>query len=138
MTFRKELDLLDEKHKSLIRELEKTNQKKIYSQIDEEIKKKTKDPECWMKALSDSKGDEKKATAKYIDLRYETLWEDTVEKIIEPLRKKLENEYNTRKNKPNDESIIEAWESEEENRLKPYPKDVLDAYKRLKLRDKKK
>ena len=74
MSFRKELDLLEEKHKSLIKELEKTNQKKIYSQIDEEIKKKTKDSECWMKALSDSKGDEKKATAKYIDLRYEILW----------------------------------------------------------------
>ena len=138
MSFKKELDLLDEKHKNLIGELEKTNQKKIYSQIDEEIKKKTKDPECWMKALSDSKGDEKKATAKYIDLRYEILWEDTVEKIIEPLRKKLENEYDARKNKPNDISIIEAWESDEKNRLKPYPRDVLDAYKRQKLRDKKK
>ena len=96
MSFRKELDLLDEKHKSLIRELEKTNQKKIYSQIDEEIKKKTKDSECWMKALSTAKGDEKKATAKYIDLRYEILWEDSVEKIIEPLRKKLKEEYDAR------------------------------------------
>ncbi len=96
MSFRKELNLLDEKHKSLIKELEKTNQKKIYLQIDEEIKKKTKDSECWMKALSDSKGDEKKATAKYIDLRYEILWEDTVEKIIEPFRKKVKEEYDAR------------------------------------------
>ena len=96
MNFRKELDLLEEKQKKLIRELEKTNQKKIYLQIDEEIKKKTKDSECWMKALSDSKGDEKKATAKYIDLRYEILWEDTVEKIIEPFRKKVKEEYDAR------------------------------------------
>jgi hypothetical protein len=93
MGFRKKLDLLEEKHKKLIKELEKKNQKKIYSQIDEEIKKKTKDSECWMKALSTSKGDEKKATAKYIDLRYEILWEDTVEKIIEPFRKELKGEY---------------------------------------------
>ena len=96
MNFRKELDLLEEKQKKLIKELEKTNQKKIYLQIDEEIKKKTKDSECWMKALSDSKGDEKKATAKYIDLRYEILWEDTVEKIIEPFRKKVKEEYDAR------------------------------------------
>ena len=96
MNFRKELDLLEEKQKKLIRELEKTNQKKIYLQIDEEIKKKTKDSECWMKALSDSKGDEKKATAKYIDLRYEILWEDTADKIIEPFRKKLKEEYDAR------------------------------------------
>ena len=114
MSFRKELDLLDEKHKSLIRELEKTNQKKIYSQIDEEIKKKTKDSECWMKALSATKGDEKKATAKYIDLRHEILWEDAVEKIIDPFRKKLEKEYDARKNKPDDISIIEAWENYED------------------------
>ena len=39
---------------------------------------------------------------------------------------------------PNDESIVEAWESGGENRLKPYPRHVLNAYKRQKLRDKKK
>ena len=38
----------------------------------------------------------KKATAKYINLRYEILWEDSVEKIIEPLRKKLKEEYDAR------------------------------------------
>ena len=96
MGFREILDALETKNKKLIRELEKKTQKKIYSQIDEEIKKKTKDSECWMKALSSTKGDEKKATAKYIDLRYEILWEDVVHKIIEPLRNKLKEEFDSR------------------------------------------
>ena len=96
MRFREILNALETKNKKLIRKLEKTTQKKIYSLIDSEIKKKTKDPECWMKALSDSKGDEKKATGKYIDLRYEILWGNAVEEIIEPFREKLEKGYDER------------------------------------------
>ena len=40
--------------------------------------------------------------------------------------------------KPRDDLIIQLWENDEENRLKPYPKEVLDAYARKESRDKKK
>lgn len=50
-------------------------EKALYKQIHDEIRKKNFDDACYMKALSQSKGDEKKAQGLYIDLRFEELLE---------------------------------------------------------------
>ena len=91
-----ELDDLEKKHEELIENLEKKNQKKIYSIINEEIKSKSQESESWVKALKDADGDDKKAISHYVDLRFEDLWKETTNKIIEPYKDKLKEEFETR------------------------------------------
>ena len=50
-------------------------EKVLYKLIPDEIRKKKFDDTCYMKALSEAKGDEKKAQGIYIDLRFEELLE---------------------------------------------------------------
>ena len=82
-----ELDLLILKNIDTSKKLEKKYEKAIYLKINKELKSKKLDPATETKALRIS-GDPKLLKAKYIDIRFEDLWEEELEnKIIPELNK---------------------------------------------------
>jgi hypothetical protein len=107
-----ELDYLEKKHEEFIKDLEKKNQKEIYSIIDKEIKSKSQESESWVKALRDADGDEKKAISHYIDLRFKDLWKEATNKVIEPFKDKLKEEYEGKYNLLKNDYKVEEKERE--------------------------
>lgn len=77
-----ECDILFMNAEKEFKSLLKSNEKKIYLNIDKEVSSKKYDRAVMMKAIRLSKN--KNTDSKYIDLRFGELWEETIEKEFEP------------------------------------------------------
>ena len=83
-----DLDLLILKNINTSKKLEKKYEKAIYLKINKEIKSKKLDPATEMKALRLAKNP-KLLNSKYIDLRFQELWEEELENNIIPQLNKM-------------------------------------------------
>ena len=77
-----ECDILFMNAEKEFKTLLKSNEKKIYLNIDKEVSSKKHDRAIMMKAIRLSKN--KNADSKYIDLRFEEMWEEATENEFEP------------------------------------------------------